>query len=241
MYCSRFNDGRTRSGNPRGLLGFTLIELLGVLSSALALAALSAPAVLKAVRRARVDAAANAVIGAANEARLLARRFAGRGDIFGVRVLDDPNDLPVRVEILRYDLTGDKVLRNSEGNPVYQVEVPDNAIVMTYDLAGEKVIDLRSAPNGTLEWWYQPQTGRVLRDPTDLIQLGGVGLPGVDLEAAFGRRDNTVSSNQQLWVGQTGDPKSPGLWVRDPAGLYGVAMRIYPSGVVFRKVMEELP
>lgn len=213
--------------------GFTLIELVVIIAVAMIMVALATGPMLKAQRRANVDKTAGEIIAASEEARLLARRFAGNGTVYGVRIKDQQG---LRPEVAVVTAVGGtpQLVTDSNNQPIHQVGLPTSAIVMVGDT------DLRSTSGSTLLWWFRPGTGTVMADPNRPYLAGGVGLAELDAPSPHGRAANTITPGTQLWSAQ-GDDSHPGLWVRDTANSYGVALAVYPTGIASKHRLKDMP
>jgi len=163
---------------------FTLIELVIVLTIMAVLMGMSAPGVLRALYRGRVNQAAESIITAHALARRLAMTTAPAGPIvpsdavagfgpasphYGVRISTGSTQ-PV-VEVIRATGSAD----------------PGLAVVATYDLAGGVVVRTAANPqnqpqplNGTLVWFYRYGSGQPIASSMakDINVAIDIGLPG---------------------------------------------------------------
>ena len=226
--------------NPSRRSGFTLVELLIVLSVILILVSMSIGYFGKAMRRSAVDNAAGMILAASDMARQLAMldNGTGRHGHYGVRITGDgaSDGDSVTVEVI---VSKDGKVGLAPGAPdpedpkknlpLYQMTLPGSVNLWE----GGK--DLGSTA-GSLEWFYEQGSGRLVTLAGDKIQhrYVSVGLSPLEVDQAWGSTGNTGTSHAIA----PASPDHPGLSVRTPDNRYRVALSIHPNGIGSSRALD---
>lgn len=134
------------------------MELMTTIGIAVMLAGMSVASLLPALRRGKVAEAASTIDAANQEARTRARlEPSGDTVTYGVRLIGDAQ--PNRVEVLRDDGAGAKVIQRFDFNRNVQIHQGEGKLA------------------GNIEWFFQPRTGYPLDATRQITAIGAV-LPG---------------------------------------------------------------
>lgn len=234
---------------------FTTIELAIVLVLAAAIAAITIPSILPAMRKSAVNKAADSILAVAEEARRRARALevpdsgfslkdgtAGttiraRGYDYGVKV-EVPADSSSAAIVYLIDSSYAKVMDSTTGKPVMQRSLGSNVLPFATVpiVSGNK---LRFTPMGSgasVTWFYKRGTGQCCTIPVTNPKLAEIGT-GVQ---SGGSPDFEYHSRLGLTTASipaiaTPDPTSgygtPYFGVCSIDGRYGVGIAIFCSGL----------
>ncbi|MFT3766288.1 MAG: type II secretion system protein [Minicystis sp.] len=181
--------------------GFTAFELLIVIGIIMVLTGMSAAPLLPALRRGSVNDAASAVLGVADQARLLAMSRRAEPGYYGVVI--DTGAQPAYVALTYGTSATVADIAMAGGKPVAKVEFNRNVMVFTgADHASA------TAATGPIGWLYQYRTGFPVTGPSALSSA----------VTAIGTAD-----------ARGGLPKA--LSVRGIDGTHRMAVEIYSMGL----------
>lgn len=225
--------------------GYTAIELMIVLGVIVVLSSMAIPAILPALRKGRVNEAANAILSVAQQARLLAIQRTPPADNkhYGVVVVDDPARKNTAVVALIYGAPGDgkssdygdlvsdygRILTKTSGgktNPVSLYEFPASVAVWVGDS------ELRSQATKYVTWYYNYQNGLPIgvSGGTFTTSAISVGSPALTLTQVWGRTQNPALVVDAVAAGTA---NNPGLSVRSLDNRAKRAVAVYVSGLPF--------
>lgn len=194
--------------------GFTAIEIVVVISIIALLAAISAPAVLRAAQTARLASAADVLLRVHREARLLAMtRPAVAGSRYGM-VVEVPADGPAYAAILLGTAATDLLMADDDGDgapdsgagarPLLRIPLPASIQL----LVATGATGARAPFTGTLTWFYDWQTGVPLQDATatNPVSIGTRGHPTARATQYF---TSPYGTNDLLALARPVVPSSP--------------------------------
>lgn len=183
--------------------GFTVIEMLFVMGTIAILAGMAVPAVAPALRRGRVNEAANLIVRLNSEARALARSSTlSNTDFYGVVVV---NGEPSYAALTYGANASAATILTKNGKPVAKYEFNDSVVVY----AGAS--SATATPISSIGWLYRYGSAYPSMSPSQPVDNPGWWCS----------------------VGVTGSPVCNSLSVRslDGGGRYRSAISIYQIGV----------
>ncbi len=204
--------------------GFTAIEMLAVLGAVVVMLGMAGIAVVPAVRKARVDRAAGAVVEVARHARRLAmqRTHPANDAHYGVVIATDP-DTGETLVALTFGHPGDgkgtareRILRNAAGAPIMAHVLPATVRVWHQD---EPL-----AEREEIAWYVQYRTGLPLA-------AEGLGLGSTAAEVGTVPRRHERDFDDDSAVVAPGDGEHPGLSLRSADDRIRRSLAIYVSGI----------
>ncbi len=203
---------------------FTAIEMLAVLGAVVVMLGMAGIAVVPAVRKARVDRAAGAVIEVARHARRLAMQRARPTDDahYGVVIATDPDTGESLVALTRgkpgdgKSSARERIMRLADGKPVMAHVLPANVRVWLQDQP--------LAERDEIAWYVQYRTG---------LPLAGEGdeLSSTAAEVGTVPRKHDRDFDDDSAVVAPGDGFHPGLSLRSADDRIRRSLAIYVSGV----------
>jgi len=219
-----------------GQSGYTLIELMVVISVAIILLGMSAPPVMRSIRRQAVALAVEKLLSVHTQAQVLAQGGMQPVDQshYGMVVVQDPGQRAYAALIYGRP-TGSSIRNliqlNDRGLPVARVDLP---IAVDVQVGAGR---LANTATRELAWFYQYRTGVPLAMNGITLSRSGVNVGGPSL--AFGTAAKplfglTIGGSPYILTANAVAPDTatePGISLRSVNGSYRRAVVIYASGV----------
>ena len=162
--------------------GFSAIELMVVIGIMGMLAGMSVPSLVSAMRRGKVNEAANAIVQVSSQARRLAKRNSDPSQYYGVVIV---NDASPRYVALTYGTSASTAtILEEDGEPVAKLAFNRN--VIAYD--GETPLSAGSAASA---WMYQNRTANPIQAAS--ATAPAVSILGLNLRTLDGRLRTAVA------------------------------------------------